>query len=166
MRNLPWLVAAASLAGWALACGPGDPPPPVPVKQQPLTGMVGGQPFTARSATAHGSKVFMGDGGQKWIDVYDVPGIDCTVFSPGAQREVLATVPWQVTSYDLGLLHNVTLLSDGSHNEAVTDGRVEIVSAPAPDAGQQALIRIRAIGTNGPDGGSAVEGEVSLDVCD
>ncbi len=164
MRKVLWLAVAAVFFGWALACGPSDSGP-TPVKQQPLTGAIAGQAFTAMSATASGSKAFGSDGGEKWIDIYDVPGIDCTVFSPNAQREVLGTVPWQVTSYDLDLAHTLTLLSNGSHNDIATIGRVEIVSAPGPDAGL-ALIRIRAIAAGDADGGNEVEGEVHLQVCD
>ncbi len=154
------LLMAVSGVLVALACGPSTPQP-VPVKQQVLTGNIGGQPFTFKSGTASGSKAFGSDGGQKWIDVYDAPAIDCTVFSPGAQREVLGTIPWQVTSYDLGFSQNLTLLSMGSHNDVAISGRVEIVSAPPPDAGM-ATIRIRAY----VDADNNVEGEVQLSVCD
>jgi len=160
MRAKALLMAALTAVLAALACGPSTPTVN-PVKQQVLTGTIGGQPFTFQSGTASGSKVFGNDGGEKWIDVYDAPAIDCSVFSPGAQRELLGTIPWQVKDYDLNLVHNLTLLSMGSHNDIATSGRVEIVSAPPPDAGP-ATIRIRAYF----DADNTVEGEVQLQVCD
>jgi hypothetical protein len=159
------MFAAAAVA--ALSCGSSPQMMmDVPVKQQPLAGKINGQPWSAVSATASAMKAFTA--GERWIDVYDTQ-IDCSVFSPNPDSEIIGTVPWQVTNYNLGfggMSKTLTLVyhDDGGMviNEIITDGRVEVVSAPDPDAGTPALIRIRADQNENFD----VEGEIHVQVCD
>ncbi|MFT3835727.1 MAG: hypothetical protein QM723_01865 [Myxococcaceae bacterium] len=161
MRRI--LFAAAVLA--ALSCGSSammmmD----VPVKDQPLAGTIGGQPWTAVSAIAKPSDPFNDDGGEKFVNIYDKQ-YDCTSFSTPDDRSVLAIVPWVVGAYNFSTQHNGTIvLDDGGtpDNLIGLDGRIELRSAPQADAGINADMSIRIdVNQN-----NVVEGKIQVHVCD
>lgn len=138
-----------------------EPVPPTPVASTPLTGKIDGVAWTPRSAVASARRAFSDDGGERWIDL-GVGTFDCSNFIPEA--ELIGTVPWTVGAYDFSLRQNVTFVveEDGKTvNKVATNGRIELLSAPGPDAGV-ATLRIRARF----DADNEIEGEVSLTVCD
>lgn len=157
MKLKPWVVLLA-------ACGAPTPMPPAPepVKTTPLAGTIDGQPWAAVSAIASARRAFDEDGGRRWIDV-GAGRFTCADFVPRA--ELIGTVPWQVASYELSLRNNLTFVvrqaDGGIDNLVATSGRVELVTAPAPDAGP-ATLRVRAKF----DAENTVEGEIAVVVCD
>ncbi|MFZ5438610.1 MAG: hypothetical protein ACOZQL_01310 [Myxococcota bacterium] len=156
-----WL--AASTAVLAAACGApaGSSPTLAVVERTPLAGTIDGAPWVARSAVASARRAF-DDGGSRWIDV-GAGAFTCADFVPRA--ELIGTVRWTPTAYELSLRDNLTFVVEradgGIGNLVATTGRVEVVSAPGPDAGP-ALLRIRARF----DARNEVEGEVAVTVCD
>lgn len=153
-------------AWWGLvlaACGaPTSTPTVVPVKSTPLAGTIGGAPWTARSAVASARRAFDEDGGRRWIDL-GAGSFGCADFVPHA--EIIGTVPWEAAAYELSLRNNLTFVvrqpDGGIDNLVATTGRVELLSAPGPDAGP-ATLRLRA--KFGAD--NDVEGEIAVTVCD
>lgn len=138
-----------------------------PVAATPLTGSIEGKTFEAKSAIA--KKGF--DDGEKSIDIYDT-AVTCKDFSPKAERKILISVPWTAgTNRDFkfslggGDSQTATFVvqkseSDTPQNIISTQGRVEIIDAPA-EAGQIGKIRLRATAS-----GNNVEGEIAVEVCD
>jgi hypothetical protein len=104
---------------------------------------------------------FNPDAGRRSLEISNKV-IACGDFA--AHSQILGLVPWTVGSYELSLQQNLTFAVDvdgGIDNLVATNGRVEVLSAPGPDAGV-ATLRIRATF----DSDNSVEGEVAITVCD
>ncbi len=144
------------------ACGSMPPPGPTPVSSTPLAGTWNGVPWRAVSGVASARRAFSDDAGSRWLDVKNGQ-LTCADFVPAAQ--IIGIIPWQVGGYDLSFQHNLTFVVDrpdgGLDNLVATQGRVELVDAPGPDAGP-AHLRIRAHF----DAQNSIEGEVTVTVCD
>ena len=163
------LSALGLLTAFAAGCSSEDDPAEKtgPVAATPLTGSIEGKAFDAKSAVAR--KGF--DDGEKSIDIYDT-AVTCKDFSPKAERKILISVPWTAgTNRDFkfslggGDSQTATFViqaneSDTPRNIVSTQGRVEIIDAPA-EAGAKGKIRLRAVASE-----HNVEGEIEVEVCD
>ena len=143
------------------ACGPAGTSIPLAVNAAPLAGTLGGIPWRAVGGVASKS-AFSPDSGTRRVEIGNKV-IACNDF--GAHAQVLTLVPWTVGTYELSLQRSLTFAVDledgGIDNLVATQGRVEVVTAPGPDAGPASL-RIRAAF----DADNAVEGEATITVCD
>jgi hypothetical protein len=143
------------------ACGPAGTSVPLAVNASPLAGTVGGRPWRAVGGVAS-KNAFSPDSGTRSVEIGNkvIACNDC-----GAHAQLLTLVPWTVGTYDLSLQRNLTFAVDledgGIDNLVATQGRVEVATAPGPDAGGASL-RIRAAF----DADNTVEGEVTITVCD
>lgn len=151
------LLALGLLACVSAACssdaGAGDSDEPV--AKSTLTGMIGGESFTARSATAIPG---FDDDGTRRVEVYDTE-VTCDT-AAGGGRSVIASVPWQSGfASALSLNQNVTLYEGEGQNNVATSGRIEVIDAPAE--GETGVVRIRAF----IDDDNQVEGEIEVQVC-
>ena len=159
------VVKVLAVVGAGLACGPATPTmtEPTPVKSTPLEGKIDGKPWKALSATASLRKAFSDDAGERWVDISSKQ-LDCGSF--GGSPEIITVVPWQTGAvYNFGLQQNLTFVirrdAGVTDNDVSTLGRLEVISAPPPDAGN-ATLRIRAVFKAEHE----VEGEISVQVCD
>ncbi len=129
-----------------------------PVKQTALAGTIAGTAFKAVSAVAQPG---FDDDGTRSISVYEDVVTCADGFGGGAsERMVLFSVPWKDGfEASFSLQQNATLVPSAGDNLVATEGRVEVVSAPA--AGEKGKLRIRAFF----DEDNQVEGEVEVEVC-
>lgn len=147
----------------AMACsttadaGDGD----APVAETALTGSIGGTPFKAVSATAH--KGFGDDDSEKRIEVYESEVTCDSGFGGGGGdgRTIIITTKWEDGfEAPLSLNQNVTFYTPPGDNNVATQGRLEVVKAPA--SGAEGTVRLRAF----IDDENQVEGEITVQVCD
>ncbi len=156
-------VTVTTLVLFALACGSAA------VKQQPLSGTVGGAAWTPVSGKVRTHDFAnYADAGFRSLTIGD-KALGCTSTLPSGGRFLFATALWRdgavvefgaPTRIDAteSIVLAATLTSGSSNNAIATDGRLEIVTAPSTGQGK---IRVRA----NADSSNTVEGEFDVDVC-
>lgn len=130
-----------------------------PVAQKALSGTIGGKAFEAVSAVARPG---FEEGDDRRIEVYE-ESVTCADGFGGAEsdRMILFSARWEAGFESaFSLQQNATLVPAAAENLVATQGRVEVVSAPA--AGEKGKVRLRAYF----DDDNQVEGEIEVEVCE
>ena len=98
----------------------------VDIATTPLSGKVGGQPWTFQVGETN---AFLSDGEDDFFaSLYAQSYTACGFGEPSEQPHVLGAVPKVVGDYDLDLSRNFTFVDAAQNNLVATDGRIVIDS--------------------------------------
>jgi len=136
--------------------GDGGPGGGTPITEQPLTGKIGGQPFTFATGE---TDAFLSMGDRYFVTLYGSAFTACAVGgAPFSASSVIFEVPKAAGTYKLGLTQTATLYDGAvSYNHVATRGSIVIDAIAGTTISGGASITF--------DANNAVNGKFTATIC-
>ncbi len=118
-----WYLALAIVAGCGSSGGSAT------ISSQPLSGKIGGQPWTLATAASNST---LSTADQFWVDAYSETFTPCSGSASLSADEIILTLPKTVGSYNLSINLNETFyIASTSDNFVATSGELVISEVTA-----------------------------------
>ena len=117
------------LAAFAVGCGSSSGAGSTTISSQPLSGKLGGQPWTLGTGQTNS---FLSTSSQYWVDAYAESFTPCTGSASANADEIIMNLPMTIGNYRLSISLNQTFyVAATGDNLIATSGEIDITDISA-----------------------------------